>query len=200
MPAEAHNARRTFAPVVLAGLGAAVLTAVAGNQVWVDVAETEPTDETWVIGWTKTGEVPLAGALSLVVLACWGVLLVSRGRVRRVVAVFGLVAAVGVLATVVVGFWSADDAVSDALIEIGASGYEVSHTGWYWVALVAALLSVAATALAVRWAPAWPAMGAKYDAPAGGAAAAAAVPPAEELSETELWKAIDEGRDPTALD
>ena len=35
------------------------------------------------------GEMPLAAALGLVVLACWGVVLVTRGRVRRAVAVLG---------------------------------------------------------------------------------------------------------------
>ena len=39
--------------------------------------------------------VPLAGALALVLLACWGVLLVTRARIRRVVAGLALLVAVG---------------------------------------------------------------------------------------------------------
>ena len=42
----------------------------------------------------------------------------------------------------------------------------------------------------------WPEMGSRYDAP--GAAAATAAGPPEEQTSLDLWKALDEGRDPTA--
>ncbi len=58
------------------------------------------------------------------------------------------------------------------------------------------MASVAATALAVRWVRHWPEMGSRYDAP--GAAAETAEPPPEDRSNLDLWKAMDEGRDPTA--
>ncbi len=47
---------------------------------------------------------PLALALSLVALAAWGVLLVLRGRVRRLVAALGVVAAAGVVLATVAAF------------------------------------------------------------------------------------------------
>ena len=48
------------------------------------------------------------------------------------------------------------------------------------------------------WAPEWPEMGTRYDAP--GSAVPAPATPAEpdERTGLDLWKAMDEGRDPTA--
>jgi hypothetical protein len=49
--------------------------------------------------------------------------------------------------------------------------------------------------LAMRWAPQWPEMGSRYDAP-GVQSEPASVPP-EDQSSLDLWKALDEGKDPT---
>ena len=85
---------------------------------------------------------PLAAALSLVVLACWGVLLVTRGRVRRVVAVLGLLAALGLVVAVVVGLRHACPTRSpDAARERGRRRDlgDLSWTAWFWAAAVAAV-------------------------------------------------------------
>ena len=145
---------------------------------------------------TDPGQMPAAGALALVVLACWGVLLVTRGRVRRAVAVLGVLASLGLVAAVVLGWSSVVDSLRSAYAGIAVSDVSVHHTWWFWAAAVGAVVSVVATALAVRWAPEWPEMGSRYDAPGSGAAAPVAAP--EEQSNLELWKAMDEGRDPTA--
>jgi uncharacterized membrane protein (TIGR02234 family) len=186
--------RRTFAPAVLVGLAAGALGAVAGSRPWVVDAEGAP-DPLGLVA--DTGEMPLAAALSLVVLACWGVVLVTRGRVRRAVAALGLLAALGLVATVVTGWLTLDQQVLDALAaqSAGDDTLAVSTTGWFWVAAVAALLSLAATAAAVRLAPGWPEMGGRYDAPG---TAPGAGPEPEDASSLDLWKAMDEGRDPTA--
>jgi uncharacterized membrane protein (TIGR02234 family) len=191
--------RRTFGPVVLLGAAAGTLAAVAGARPWVeDAAGTTSTDPLGLVA--DAGEMPLAAALSLVVLACWGVLLVTRRRVRRAVAVLGLLAALGLLATVVTGWFTLDEQVLEALRAQGTGGdaAQVRTTGWYWAAAAGALGSVLATAAAVRFAPHWPEMGARYDAPAAGGAPAAAAPDPEEASSLDLWKAMDEGHDPTA--
>ncbi|WP_183100164.1 hypothetical protein, partial [Nocardioides pelophilus] len=80
---ETDRQRRTFAPAVLGGLGATALAALAGHQPMLRV----PSDELETLGLVAAagGDVaevgfPLAGALALVALACWGVLLVARGR------------------------------------------------------------------------------------------------------------------------
>ena len=182
--------RRTFGPVVLVGLAAAGLTAIAGNNPVMSADPTSPLV-------TYDAHLPLATALGLVVLACWGVVLVTRGRVRRAAALLGVVASVGALVTVLLGWSQVSDQLASEVAAVGVTGSSVSVTPWFGVALVATLLSVAATVAAFLLAPAWPEMGSRYDAP--GTAAAAATPP-EEQSSLDLWKAMDEGRDPTARD
>jgi uncharacterized membrane protein (TIGR02234 family) len=182
---------RTFGRTVLAGLAAGALTAVAAAQPWAEasgdnagVAVTAVADGADVA--------PLALALALVALASWGVLLVLRGRVRRVVAVAGTLAAAGVVATVVTAFGAAQDDAVTAAQAAGATGdtFTSSLTGWYWTSGAAAALSTAALAVAVARAPRWPAMGSRYDAPS--------VRETSPATSEDLWKALDEGRDPTS--
>jgi uncharacterized membrane protein (TIGR02234 family) len=187
--------RKTFGPVVGLGLASGILTAVASSKTWLDYddaatrARLDP-----LLGDTEWGQMPLAAALSLVVLACWGVILVTRGRVRRVVAVLAGMASIGVLAAVVYAWFLLPDQRPEILGVSGANTSGLAWTAWYWAAAVGAALSLAATTLAVRWAPAWPEMGRRYDAP--GATQGSETTP-EEPSSLDLWKSIDEGRDPT---
>ncbi|HET6937105.1 MAG TPA: Trp biosynthesis-associated membrane protein [Nocardioides sp.] len=191
--------RRSFGVVVGAGLASAVLAAVAGRQPWAHGSAPGGFGE--LSATVEAGKVPAASAFSLVVLACWGVLLVTRGRVRRVVAVLALVASLGLAAAVVVGFSTAPDNVRDAYHELGVEHPDVGLSGWYWVAVVATVLTVLSTAAAVRLVPGWPEMGRRYDAPAGTTddpSPASSERPPEDQENLELWKAMDEGRDPTA--
>jgi uncharacterized membrane protein (TIGR02234 family) len=188
--------RRRFGAVVGVGLGSAVLAAVAGRQPWAHGSAPGGFGE--LSATVEAGKVPAAGALSLVVLACWGVLLVTRGKVRRVVAVVAVLASFGLAATVVVGHSTAPDRVRDAYQQLGVQHPDVGLTGWYWVAVVATFLTLLTTVAAVRQVPAWPEMGRRYDAPAGAPAPAPADLPPAERENLDLWKAMDEGRDPTA--
>ena len=189
--------RRTFGPVLLLGLASATLGAVSGTKSWAEVTDSNAPGSTadWAMSFGDVGQMPVAGALSLVVLAAWGVVLVTRGRVRRAVMVLGAAAAVGVVAAVVVGYSTTQDDVADALRQIGTTSVTTGVTGWYWTAAVSSVVSVVATVLAVRYVPHWPAMGSRYDAPS--ARPAPTLDP-EEAGDGELWRAIDEGRDPTA--
>jgi uncharacterized membrane protein (TIGR02234 family) len=193
-PPMTTERRRTFGAVVGIGLGAAVLAAVAGHQPWAHgtgpagVGELTPTIE--------AGRVPAASALSLVVLACWGVLLVTRGAVRRVVSVLAVLAALGLAASVVVGLSSAPDHVRGAYHDLGVDHPDVGLAGWWFVAAAATLLTVLTTLAAVRLVPGWPEMGKRYDAPVAGTPEPATA--AGEQENLDLWKAMDEGRDPTA--
>lgn len=203
-PSPPDERRRTFGPVVLAGLAAAVVAAVAGTKPWVTgesggIESSDGGAMSSVLSLDSVAESPLAAALSLVLLACWGVLLVTRGRVRRAVAVLALVTAVGLTAAAVEAFFNLPDALAASLLEVsGVDTVSTSLTAWYPVALVSALASVAATVAAVRVVGSWPEMGTRYDAPAGAQAgrhAADEEPPTENI---DIWKALDEGRDPTA--
>lgn len=193
MPArttEPPARRRTFGPVVLLGLAAAGLTAIAGDN---PIAEG---DERGAFAITYDAHLPVATALGLVVLACWGVVLVTRGRMRRAVAALGAVTSAGALAAVVAGWSQVPDQLREELAAVGAADAAVSHTVWWWLALLGAVLSVVLTAAAAVLAPAWPEMGSRYDAPTGAGPVSQTAP--EEQTSLELWKAIDEGRDPTA--
>lgn len=180
---------------MLAGLASAGLAAVAGHQAW---ATADGVGEAGQLAQVATGlgagagEVPAAGAAALVCLAAWGALLVTRGRFRRVVAVMAALAAVGYTAAVVTGFTGAPDGVRRATADLGLTAPDVERTGWYWAAVVAALAVLATTALAVRLVPTWPEMGSRYDAPRGAPA------PTVTSGNIDLWKAMDEGHDPTA--
>ncbi len=196
--------RRTFGPVVLAGLASAGLASVAGSKPWV-TGESGGVDSSSggglgsALSLDSVAESPLAAALALVVLACWGVVLVTRGRFRRAITVLALVTSLGLLAATVEAYFNLPDALAASLLEVsGVDTASTSITGWYAVALVAALACAATTLSAVRLVKEWPEMGTRYDAPAGaqpGDEAPADEPPTENI---DIWKALDEGRDPTA--
>ena len=187
--------KRTFGPTVLVGLASGAMVAVAGNQAWAKAAEGQGIGEQVASVSVAVGEAkaPLATALALVLLASWGVLLVTRGRFRRVISWLVAVVAVGLLAAVVGAFLAAPDAVLDAYKPYGVTDIDVQRTAWTWVALAGAMLALGAAAIAARDVGSWPQMGRRYDAPG----AADADPDPEERSNLDLWKAMDEGRDPT---
>jgi uncharacterized membrane protein (TIGR02234 family) len=166
---------------------------VAGNQAWADwSAERRGASSVIALAGDDRAGVPLAGAVALVALASWGVLLVTRGWVRRSVAALATLASIGMVATSVLGYARLAVDLRRDLEDVGLDGTDVRPTVWYWVFLACALLAVAAAGAAFRWAPGWPEMGQRYDAP--GRQHPEHGPDATGL---DLWKAMDEGRDPT---
>ncbi|MCW2817732.1 MAG: hypothetical protein JWR42_519 [Marmoricola sp.] len=193
----AGEARRTFGPVVLLGLATAGLAAVASSKPWIGGTSQAGTDATMSAVDTGT-RYPLASALALVLLAAWGVLLVTRGRVRRAFAVLAALAAVGLVVAVVAGHAQLPDqarASTRAVLTGRSAG--TGFTAWFWATAVAAVLAVVPAVLAVRLVGTWPEMGSRYDAPGARAdREAREAPPAPE-TEQELWRALDAGHDPT---
>lgn len=171
--------RRSFWLTVLAGAGGSGLAAYAGAQDWVRSDSTDPLSTL-----RASLDSPATTSLALVALAAWGVVLVTRGRVRRAVAALGGLAALAPL----LGVWS----TRSSLLEEHAG---TSATAWPWVAAAGCLLAAAAGVVAVLRAPTWPEMGRKYDAP--GATGEEAPASLDEQSNLDIWKALDEGRDPT---
>jgi uncharacterized membrane protein (TIGR02234 family) len=185
----AAEGRRWFGPAVLVGLAGTGLGALAGSKPWGS-----PDGQAGSTLVDKTGgHVPLAAALGLVGMAAWGVLLVTRGWVRRVVAGLGAVTAAGLVVTAVVGRSSALDSARNATVDLGRTPTGAHTTAWWYVGLVAAVLALAAAALAVRHVSSWPEMGSRYDAPT----ARTEVDDPARMEEVDLWRAIDQGRDPT---
>jgi uncharacterized membrane protein (TIGR02234 family) len=183
--------RLRLGPTVVLGLAGAGLATVSSAQVWARARATEPALRTVE---ARGGEVaPVALPLALVALASWGAVLVLRRRGRRVVAALGLLAALGVVLAVVLRAHEAPG-VAAALLSTSAGTVSSTTTAWPWLAVTGALVSALASAVALREAGRWPEMSSRYDAPTGEAIPA---PEAEEPSSVDLWKALDEGRDPT---
>ena len=139
--AESAPPRTWFGPVVLGGLGAGALTSVCSGKPWFSAA----IDYKLVAGAPEPetrADMPLALALSLVVLAGWGALLVTRGVVRRVVASVAMLAALGVVACLVTAPFTLPDRIRDQLPGPDA-GVSVDPTGWYVTAAVVGVLSAA---------------------------------------------------------
>ncbi|MGH3412687.1 MAG: Trp biosynthesis-associated membrane protein [Marmoricola sp.] len=206
-PAPARPEWHGFTRVLLPGVAVAVLAAVASAKPWAALTgagtRLVPSGSPLLTG---VGEVPLASALSLVVLAAWGAVLVTRARVRTSLSGVGLVASLALLAVAVRGFWSAPDSVRHVVVgQLGLAGRShagsaipVGHTGWYWVALVMALCCVVSFAVAVPRVHRWPTMSARYDAPGSEREQQRRRRLAQPRTDREWWDALDEGRDPTA--
>jgi uncharacterized membrane protein (TIGR02234 family) len=90
------------------------------------------------------------------------------------------------------------DDVAAAVVAKGGTAEHVgsSLTAWYWTCLLASLLCLAAFVVAVIAAPRWPAMGSRYDAPTTGAETTRQQ--GQPSTEQEMWRALDDGQDPTA--
>jgi uncharacterized membrane protein (TIGR02234 family) len=113
-----------------------------------------------------------------------------------VVSVLTALLALGLVATVVVGLGAARDNVRDGILGLGPLDCVSTRThGWFWVAVAALPLALLPALAALRFVPSWPEMGRRYDAPTDPAPEPAKAP--EEQENLDLWKAMDEGRDPT---
>jgi hypothetical protein len=89
-------------PVVVLGLVGAGLAAMAGNEAWA-------TGRRCTAAPGIATDSPATTAVALALLAAWGVLLVTRGRVRRAASLLAVALAIGLVATVVLGLDAATD-------------------------------------------------------------------------------------------
>jgi len=178
--------------VVLLGVLAGAAAAVAGTQPWFGGDGSRTTGDGGFessLSMTFSGaDVPALNALALVGLACWGVLLVSRGRFRQYVAVLGLLAAAGAVVAVLDAWVTIPDALLESYDAMAMADQDVSSTGWSWIGSAAAVVGVAAWLAAALFVRHWPEMGRRYDAPRAETTE----------SDHDLWKVMDEGRDPTS--
>ena len=186
--------RRSFGPVVLTGLASAGLAALAGDRRWAAVDDGAAGTSMVSVATSAAGRAPAVTAVALVVLAAWGVLLVARGAVRRGVAVVLAAASVGLAGAAVAAARAAPDDVRAAVATVGRGDLDPGYTAWAVVGVAAATVAAAAAVPALWLVRDWPEMGRRYDAPADPPEGRETRP----ASDLELWKAFDEGRDPTA--
>ena len=196
---DPQQARRTFGPVVALGLAVGALAAVAGARPWMDAGDGAPVGGGVGTGWSQVTTSPLSTGLAFVVLACWGVLLVTRGRFRRGVAALAVLAGAANLVTVALAPGRMGERVREEVrIRTGAAQTDTELTAWFWIAVLAGVLVLLSTGLALRFVGAWPEMGTRYDAPTGARDTSDAGPASAPTENIDIWKALDEGRDPTA--
>lgn len=187
---------RLYGPSVLGALATGGIAFFAASRSWAHATVTAngvPSAPVSVSGADAVGLVP---ALALVVLAAALAVLAASARVRRGVGVLIIVVSLVAIAVILRAGGSIDQAVASAVHDspafIGANTPDtVSHGIWRWVTLLAFLAAAFVGAVIARFGALWPTMGRKYDAPA-------AHTRTESLEdEADIWKALDDGRDPT---
>lgn len=197
--ARPRGRRRTFGPVVLLALAAGGLGAYAGTKPWVDGEGADSGPGFAATAWDEVSSSPLATALGFVLLACVGVVLVTRGRFRRAVAWLAVLVAVGYAATVAWAPFALPDHLREQVrVRTGAQLEGTSLTGWYYAGVLAAVLVLASAVLMVRLVRWWPEMGSRYDAPVPERSTTDTRADEVPSDNIDIWKALDEGRDPTA--
>jgi uncharacterized membrane protein (TIGR02234 family) len=178
------------------GLVGAVAVMVGVAKPWATATATQPGLPTIEVQVTGADLAPLAGALGVVVLAAFGAVIATRGWVRRGLGVLIVVSAAVVLFSAIVPP-GAHGALEDALAAKGWTGgsYDSGVAVWRWVALAGSVASILAGIAISLYGGRWATMGAAYDAPASTPRPAEA--PQGASTEAEVWREIDQGRDPT---
>jgi uncharacterized membrane protein (TIGR02234 family) len=189
--------RRLYAPVVLATLAAGGLAFVAVGRTWAHTELRPQGLASATVSMSGSDAQPLVSALAVVVVAAALAILAAGPRMRRVIG--ALTAVVSVVAIVLVprsGTSGLDDAVRSAAEKSPAytgpaSLGDISYAAWPLLAIAAFVLAAVLGVVTIRFAGAWPTMSSRYDAPS-------ARRPAAGTSDTDMWKAMDRGDDPTA--
>ncbi len=197
--------RIRYGPTLVLGLVGALGVTVGVTKPWVRATAQVPGLPTIDASVTGAGLAPLAGALGVVVLAGFGAVIATRGWARRAVGILIMAAAAVVLVTAIHPP-GATGALEDGLSAKGWSSgaYATTTVAWRWISLAGAVISLAAGAAISRYASRWATMGQEYDAPtrSGSSTTGPDTPAVElaELSEADVWREIDQGRDPTRRD
>ena len=189
------SARRSYVISVVAGVIGGGMVAVAAAKPWATTTVGARGLPTLPVSVDGADVVPVVAALGLVLLAGAVALAATKNQGRRLA---GLVL---VSAAVMVGWLTltAGPAITDALHEqsVGAVGQATSlhpdGTLWRWLTLAGAGLSLVAGVAALAKGPEWPTMGSRYDRPTS----ARPVNDAEASTETDVWRVLDKGEDPT---
>lgn len=189
------NTRRLYGPVVLGTLAAGGLAFFAASRTWARVriaTDGLPTDSVDVTG---ADAQPLVSALALVVVTAALAVLAASPRVRRVVGGFTVLIALTAAVVVLLGGSSLDNAVDHAVEAspafTGTGDHDFTTSAWKYVTALAFVIAALLGGVTAKLGASWPTMSSRYDAPAARPAAAAP------QSDAEMWKALDEGRDPT---
>jgi uncharacterized membrane protein (TIGR02234 family) len=194
---ERLASRGGYAVTILVGLAASGVCALGVARPWARATATVhglPPIQASVDG---ADVAPVAAALAVVCLAGFGAVLATRGWVRRAIGI--LIAACAATVVVVAAVPSSTTGLlEDALSARGwtAGGYDRTVTVWRLAVVVAGIIVVLAGVVVARFAGEWATMGTRYDSPSE---SRQSTPKGvdEPMSEAAMWRALDDGGDPT---
>jgi uncharacterized membrane protein (TIGR02234 family) len=188
--------RRLYVPVVLATLAVGGLAFFAVGRTWAEAEVKADGLAPASVAVSGSDAQPLVSALAIVVVTAALAILAAGRRMRRVVGTLTvLVGVVGVIVVPRSGSGALADAVRSAAEKSPAyagpsSLGDVSHAPWDLLTIAAFVLAAVLGVVTIRFAPHWPTMGSRYEAPTRR-------PAVDDPSDTDLWKAMDRGDDPT---
>jgi uncharacterized membrane protein (TIGR02234 family) len=191
-----RDGRRLYGPALVLGLLGALGVTAGSSRPWIEATASVRGLPPISAAASGADLSPLAGALGVVILAAFGAVIATRGWVRRGLGV-AIVLASGVVVVSVLAPGDASGVLTSGLSAKGWSGgaYRSTTEPWRWLVLVSALGTGLAGGATARYGDRWAVMGGRYEAPGAGASAGAQR--GGELSENDVWQAIDSGRDPT---
>ena len=189
----------TLPKVVLGLLAAGAVALFAVTRAWASATVRTPGLPTDQVSVSGVDAAPILAGLAVVIVAAALGVVAAGGWLRQVVGL--LIAAVAGFAalralTLNTGGAALRRALEDSPAYIGGSGSgtiaPVHGGAWPWLAAVAfAIASVLGLIVAMRG-RAWPRMSARYERQAS--------PGSEVVEEDDLWRAQDQGHDPTVGD
>ncbi len=202
--------RRALVIAIVGGLAAGGLALLGVSLTWARVEIAVQGVPSSTIEVSGSDAVPWVAALTLVILAGALAIVPTGGWLRRAVGVIVALAALGAAIGTLTAGSAIDDALSEQLAESPASGgvddaaivAAADHPAWRWLTLGGSVAGLAGGVYVTARGHRWATMGSRYDAPAARRSPETEpgdVPEESEPAENaDLWRALDEGRDPTA--
>lgn len=194
------NLRRWYAPTVLALLACGGLIFFAASRTWLSATVESAGLPSDIVEVTGADAQPIVPALGLVIAAAGLAVLATRGRVRQAVGVLTALVGATIVIVVLAGgdtrAVSLSDAIEQSTAFTGANTPPTDqHAVWLWGVLIAAVLATVLGGLTVLAGRSWPSMSGRYEAP--GRPSDGRPVDLHRAEGADLWKALDEGEDPT---
>lgn len=196
---SALRGRHLYGPIVIGLLAVGAIALFAVTRVWATATVRTPGVPTDQVEASGADAAPVLVALSIVVIAAALAVVASGGWVRQivglVVATVAAWAAVQALSVDVAGAPMAR-ALLDSPANLGAAHPVANVSVWPVVAGLAFAVAAVLGVLVVVFGRQWPRMAKRYDRQSAGSSEAASELVAD-ADDADLWRALDDGRDPT---
>jgi uncharacterized membrane protein (TIGR02234 family) len=186
---------RLYGPIVLGILGAGALALFAVTRAWATATVRTPGVPIDTVEASGADGAPVLVILAIVVVAAGLAVVASGGWVRQLVGL--TIAAVAACAAVRalsldIGGAPIARALRESPANLGAVHPVPDVSSWPVVATVAFGVAALLGSCVVAFGRQWPRMGSRYDRPAS-------APPEQRelLEEADVWRALDDGHDPT---